>query len=93
MMNASDQSFRVDAEFEDKYEVTFNGTNAEANIIISTKQNILTIPKNCLASKDSVWVEDNGDEKKIKITTGIENFDEIEVISGLTKDSKIIIKN
>jgi multidrug resistance efflux pump len=92
MMNASDQSFRVDAEFDDKYNDGFNGTNTEANIIISTKANVLTIPKSCLIGKDSVLINDEGDEKKIKIETGIENFDEIEVLSGLNSKSKIINK-
>jgi HlyD family secretion protein len=92
MMNASDQSFRVDAEFDDKYIDGFNGTNTEANIIINTKTNVLTIPKSSLIGKDSVMVEEGGDEKKIKIVTGIENFDEIEVLSGLNRDSKIINK-
>lgn len=92
MMNASDQSFRVDAEFDDKYIDGFNGTNTEANIIINTKTNVLTIPKSSLIGKDSVMVKEGGDEKKIKIVTGIENFDEIEVLSGLNSESKIINK-
>jgi multidrug efflux pump subunit AcrA (membrane-fusion protein) len=92
MMNASDQSFRVDAEFDESYTAGFNGTNTEANIIISTKANVLTIPKSCMAGKDSVYVSEGGDEKKIKIVTGIENFDEVEVLSGLNSNSKIINK-
>jgi HlyD family secretion protein len=51
---------------------------------------VLTIPKNYLVGSDSVWIEENGDKKKIKITKGVENLDLVEVKSGLTEKTKIL---
>ena len=38
-------------------------------------------------------LEENGDKKKIKITKGVENLDLVEIKSGLTEKSVLVIKN
>ena len=92
MINRAEQSFRVDAEFLEMLPSNFAGLSVEANIIIQEKEKALTIPKIYLVDSNFVWVEKNGDEEKVKITKGIETMEYVEVLSGLDKDSKIILK-
>lgn len=82
-MIKEDQSFRIDAEFTDEAPTRFSGINIEANIIISHKPNTLVIPKQMLIGEDSVAVKRDDKKQKIKITKGAENFDFVEVTSGL----------
>ena len=51
----------------------------------------MAIPKDFLIGNDSVLVKrSNAEIKTIKIIKGIEDFDFVEVVSGLSKDDIII---
>lgn len=90
-LNRADQSFRVDAEFVGDQPASYYGLTLEANIIVSQNKRVLTIPKSYVVGNDSVWVEQNGDKKKIKFMKGAENFDLVEVKGGLTEQTKLIV--
>ena len=92
-LNKSDQTFRVDAEFTDEKPNAYYGMTIEANIVVSQNPRVLTIPKNYLVGNDSVWIEEGGEKKKIKITKGVENLDLVEVKSGLNEKTILIIGN
>ncbi|GAB3551201.1 efflux RND transporter periplasmic adaptor subunit [Spirosoma fluminis] len=91
-LNRTDQSFRVDAEFVGSKPDSYYGLTVEANIIISQRQRVLTIPKSYVVGTDSVWVEQDGKEQKIKFQKGAENFELVEVKGGLTERAKLIAK-
>ncbi|MFD2515010.1 efflux RND transporter periplasmic adaptor subunit [Pontibacter locisalis] len=86
----ADQSFRVDAEFIEEKPEIFYGLNIEANIIVSERARVLTIPKSYLVGQDSVLVKRNGDVEKVKLKKGMENFELVEVLSGLDTNSVIV---
>jgi HlyD family secretion protein len=92
LINKKDQSIRVDAEFTEEIPLDFSGLAAEANIIIKQKENALLISRSFLINEDSVMVMTNGKKDKIKVTIGIETLEKVEVISGLDKDSQLIMK-
>ena len=92
-LNKADQTFKVDAEFMEEKPNAYYGMTIEANIVVSESPRVLTIPKNYLVGRDSVWIEENGDKKKIKITKGVENLDMVEVKSGLTEKSVLVLGN
>lgn len=88
MLNRQDQSFRVDAAFTERLPDRFVGVTAEANIIINRKERALVIPKTYLLSGDSVLVKTaEGEARKVKIRKGMENYDVVEVLEGLTEQS------
>ncbi len=89
-LNKADQTFRIDAEFTDEKPNAYYGMTVEANIVISQNPRVLTIPKSYLIGNDSVWIEENGEKKKVKIVKGVENLDLVEVKSGLSEKSKIV---
>lgn len=90
-LNRADQSFRVDAEFVGERPASYYGLTVEANIIISQNKHVLTIPKAYVTGTDSVWIDQAGKKQKIKFQKGAENFDVVEVKSGLTEQSKLIL--
>ncbi|MFN3847886.1 MAG: efflux RND transporter periplasmic adaptor subunit [Spirosomataceae bacterium] len=90
-LNKADQTFRVDAEFVGEKPNAYYGLSVEANIVITQNPKALTIPKAYVVN-DSVWVLENGDKKRIKIVKGAENIELVEIKSGLTDKSVIVIE-
>lgn len=79
------QTFKVEARFDEQPDVLYPGLSGEANIIIATKENVLTIPKDYLISNTKIKT----DEGIVDIKTGLQNMEYIEVTDGLTENSRI----
>jgi multidrug efflux pump subunit AcrA (membrane-fusion protein) len=79
------QTFVVEAVFVNPPDTLYPGLSGEGNIIIAIKNNVLTIPKAYLVDSNMVKTDDGF----IPIEVGLKNMDYIEVISGVTKDTKI----
>ena len=79
------QTFTVEALFEESPDVLYPGLSGEANIIITIKEKVLTIPKHYLHEDNTVKT----DEGFIPIEIGIQNLDYIEVISGIDENTII----
>lgn len=92
LLNKVEQSFRVDAQLDEAVPVSMYGLNLEANIVVADKKNVLAIPRMALMKGDSVMVKENGEKKKIKIVKGVEDESWVEVRSGLTQSSVIIMQ-
>jgi multidrug efflux pump subunit AcrA (membrane-fusion protein) len=88
IMNERSKTFTIEAAFIKQPPVLYPNLTLEANIVINTKQNILTIPRKYYINDQYVVLE-NGDKKYIKI--GLKDFEKIEIVSGLSKNDKIII--
>ena len=86
LMNEKSKSFKVDATFTKAPENLYPNLSAEANIIIGVKEKALTIPRNYLLAGDSVLVDNH---KKIKVVTGLMDYDRVEIVSGLTENDKL----
>ena len=91
-LNKEDQSFRVDASFIGDIPESLYGVTVEANILVNKKSHVLSIPKSVIEKGDSVSVKRGGQTVKIKITKGLESFEDVEVLSGITIDDELLIK-
>jgi HlyD family secretion protein len=80
LMNERTRSFTVEAVFTRGPEILYPNLSVEANIVIQTKQNALTIPLSFLVDDNYVLVEDN---QKKKVETGIRDLQRVEITSGL----------
>ncbi len=69
------------------------GMSASVEIITERKEGILTVPLQCVTSKESVFTYDAATStvKETKIRTGIQDIANIEVIEGLESDSIKIV--
>lgn len=92
-MNESDRTFRVDAEFLGSHPPAYIHSSVEANIIIAEKHNAAVLPREALTSGDSAWILDKGKEKKIAIATGLSTMEYIEILSGIDRNTTVIIKD
>ncbi len=88
IMNERTRSFKITAEFVVKPDVIYPNLSVEANIVIQSKENALTIPRSFLIDDSFVLNENN---EKIKVTVGLMDYKKAEIISGL-KASDLIIK-
>ncbi len=79
------QTFLVEAIFEEQPKVLYPGLSGEANIIAAQKDSALVIPKSYLINGNRVKVK-NG---MVKVKTGLESIDSVEVVSGLTPEIEI----
>ena len=79
------QTFKVEALFDKAPNVLYPGLSGEANIIINRKKEALVIPKNYLVDDNKVQT----DSGIVRITTGLESLDSIEVLSGLDSETAI----
>ncbi|NEM97675.1 efflux RND transporter periplasmic adaptor subunit [Pontibacter burrus] len=86
-MNERTRSFTVEARFTKSPPELFPNLTTEANIVIQTKQNALTIPRDYLVDQNYVLTE-NDERKKVK--TGLMDYSKVEILGGLTKDDVIV---
>lgn len=88
IMNERSRTFTVEAVFTQRPEILYPHLSLEANILISTKKNVLTIPRNCLLDDQYVILK-NGE--KVKLEIGLMDFKKAEVLSGITEKDAIRI--
>jgi HlyD family secretion protein len=86
-MNDRTRSFTIEAVFNNQPPALYPNLTAEANIIIQTKENAITIPRDYLAG-DSLVLLPGG--KKRKVITGLKDYQKVEIISGLATTDVII---
>lgn len=79
------QTFTVEALFESPPKTLYPGLSGEANIIISKKEEALTIPKSYVVDGTKV-ITDNG---FIEITIGLQNMEFVEILSGITENTYV----
>jgi multidrug efflux pump subunit AcrA (membrane-fusion protein) len=81
------QTFTIEALFDDPPEVLYPGLSGEANIIISTKESALTIPLEYLIDGSKVRT----DTGVISVVTGLQNMEYVEVLSGISENTYIYL--
>ena len=92
MLNKAEQSFRVDAVFEEALPFSMYGLNIEANIVINEKVKAMVIPRKALIHGDSVQVKESGRLAMVKIRKGAEDNDYVQVLDGINASAQIIIQ-
>ena len=86
IMDERSRTFKIEAHFMKPPLKLYPNLTAEANIIIQTKKNTITIPKLFLIEGKYVLV--NKDEKRV-VKTGLSDYQKVEIVSGLNADEII----
>jgi HlyD family secretion protein len=87
IMNEKTRSFRVDAKFVKAPEKLFPNLTAEANIVISKKENALVLPRQYIFN-DSLAKTIDGEQRILKL--GLMNYQYAEILSGVDTTLKIV---
>ncbi|HEX7413413.1 MAG TPA: HlyD family efflux transporter periplasmic adaptor subunit, partial [Bacteroidia bacterium] len=82
------QSFYCKVRFTDNMDFKISGTQLQANIIISEKNNLLVIPKSYLDYGNKVTIKDKG---QVTIETGFISTEWVEIKSGIDENTIITI--
>lgn len=85
MIEAS-RTFLVEAVFVKQPEVLYPNLTVEANIILETHTDALIIPRSYLISDSLVLTSE---KDTTKVTTGLRNYDYVEITNGLTEGQLI----
>jgi multidrug resistance efflux pump len=88
MMNERTRSFTVKALFKTKPKDLYLNLTAEANIVIHTKQDAMTIPRVCMVNDSSIIIK--GGELKI-VETGLMDYNTVEIIAGIDENTEILV--
>lgn len=86
IMDERSRTFKIEAHFVKPPQKLYPNLTAEANIIIKIKKNVVTIPKSYLIHGEYVLV--NTDEKR-KVTVGLSDYQNAEILSGLSAGETI----
>jgi multidrug resistance efflux pump len=84
LFDEASQSYLVDVSFNTPLQFNVLGTRLEANIDISTKENVLLIPRSFLSFSETVLV--NGEKEPRKVKVGIRSTEYVEILEGLTEN-------
>lgn len=86
LMNERTKTFLIEADFVKQPPILYPNLTVEANIVIQTKENAITIPRNYLISDSFVLVNKN---EKRRVTTGIMDYQRAEIVEGLQANEEI----
>ncbi|WMN12116.1 efflux RND transporter periplasmic adaptor subunit [Marivirga salinae] len=86
MMDERTRSFKVGAIFSKEPDVLYPNLTLEANIVINSKKDILTIPTSYLINESFVMLED-GSVQEVEI--GLKDFTLTEILSGIDEHTEI----
>lgn len=87
-MNERTRSFKVEAAFDELPPRLYPNLTLEANIITDEKKNALLIPSQYLLANDSLLLKSG---KKVKVKTGLKDYQNTEILNGLTAQDEIIL--
>ncbi len=83
------QTFLVEALFDEQPDVLYPGLAGEANILIDQKKEALIIPKQFLINGNKVKTDDG----IVEVEIGLQSMDSVEVINGITSETWIYKPN
>lgn len=86
IMVEQSRTFKIEAHFVKPPPKLYPNLTAEANIVIKTKKNVITIPKNYLIQDEYVLVSK---KEKRKVKTGLSDYQKVEILEGLKPGESI----
>jgi multidrug resistance efflux pump len=87
MMNDRFKTFTLEALFTRLPPALYPNLTAEANIVITGKQNALLIPRSYLIDDDYVLLK-TGEKRKVQ--TGLKDYQQVEIINGITDKDALV---
>ncbi|NJM24878.1 MAG: HlyD family efflux transporter periplasmic adaptor subunit [Bacteroidia bacterium] len=93
MIDKRQQSVKVNVDLKEQLPGWYSGLSLEANIIVRQKEKAIVVPKTALVGPDSIMIVRDGERKRTRVETGIENLDEVEIVGGLDSLTQIVVKH
>ena len=94
-LNPETKTIKILVEIDNTPEKLKPGMFAETNIVIGEKLSTLVVPKEAVLEDENLKIvfvrEEEGYHRQV-VTTGVESVEMIEILSGLTQGSTIVIR-
>jgi len=71
------------------------GMFVKADIVVASKDSAIVVPKNIMLSSNRgkvIYIVEQSTARERRITTGIENQDQVEVLTGLKRNERLVTK-
>lgn len=94
-IDASTRSFKSVITIDNTKQVVRPGMFAKSEIVVARVDSAIVIPKNVILSKqrgNTVFVVDKGLAQERIVTFGLENPNEVQILSGLEKNDRLVTK-
>ena len=88
LMNERSRTFEVEASFLKAPEILYPNLTLEANIIMQSKDNAMTIPRKYLVDDTYVMMSES---KRKLVKVGLKDYQKVEILQGLNKNDKIML--
>ena len=88
LMNERSRTFEVEATFVKVPEIVYPNLTLEANIILQSKDNAMTIPRKYLVDDTYVMMSES---KRKLVKVGLKDYQKVEILQGLNKEDKIML--
>ena len=88
LMNERSRTFEVEATFVKVPEIVYPNLTLEANIIMQSKDNAMTIPRKYLVDDTYVLMSES---KRKLVKVGLKDYQKVEILQGLNKEDKIML--
>jgi HlyD family secretion protein len=88
--NDKNQSYKVEAKFDQITAEMIAGTQLQANIITAKKENTLLIPRAFLMNNNKVLLKHGSKQDTTEVRTGILSDEWVEILEGLKSDDTIL---
>lgn len=88
-------TYEVKVEIPNGDNLLKSGMFGEVYFTREKSENTIVLPRNAVITKNDenfVFVEENGYAKQIPVTLGVDNGDEIEILSGVEENMNVIVK-
>jgi HlyD family secretion protein len=87
------RTLRVESEFQEHSlpQNLLPGLSADLEVILAVRDNVLRIPTFALLENSRVLVVENGRLVERRVTTGLHNWSQTEIISGLTAGDAVVV--
>jgi HlyD family secretion protein len=87
LMDQRSRTFKVEARFTQPPPRLYPNLTAEANIVLRTKEDALTIPAAYLLPGDQVVLSSG---ERVSVTTGVRDLERVEVLEGIDAKTRIM---
>lgn len=94
-ISAETRTFKGRIDIDNPKLILKPGMFVNADIIITKKENTIVVPKELVLRNNDilyVFVIDKSIAKQREVSTGIENGNNIEILSGISKDDRLVVK-
>jgi multidrug efflux pump subunit AcrA (membrane-fusion protein) len=87
LMNERSRTFTAEALLTKRPEKLYPNLTAEANIVITSKQKALLVPRAYVIDDQYVWLKN---KKKVPVKTGLKDNKYVEIVSGISTGDELI---